>query len=139
MVDASIIREWLEKAEEDYGFVSHVISDEETFFAPLCFHCQQAAEKHLKAFLIAKGRPLRKIHSLKALLRECSEIDGDFGQLSTDSKELDPYYIDTRYPVSWPTGFSRQDAQKAFEAAGRIRELVKTKLSIQVPMIPSRI
>lgn len=34
----------------------------------LCFHAQQAAEKALKAILVAKGIPFRKTHNIRILL-----------------------------------------------------------------------
>jgi len=40
------VSEWLEKAEEDFEFAVSVIEDS-TFYAQICFHFHQAAEKHL--------------------------------------------------------------------------------------------
>ncbi|MEW6107540.1 MAG: HEPN domain-containing protein, partial [Bacillota bacterium] len=34
-----------------------------------CFHCQQAAEKHLKAFLAYHERPIPHTHDLEELAR----------------------------------------------------------------------
>ncbi|KAA3608875.1 MAG: HEPN domain-containing protein [Candidatus Scalindua sp. AMX11] len=52
MVDSQLIEEWIKKADEDMGFASSVV-EESTYYAQICFHYQQAAEKYLKAFIIA--------------------------------------------------------------------------------------
>lgn len=129
MVSETIVREWLQKADEDYQHVLNHIEHENEFFAPFCFHCQQAAEKYLKAFLVAKNKRIPKIHQLKALLDLCMEIDPLFEKIRYDAKLLEPYYIDTRYPVSWPTGFSKEDAKEALASAKNVRNFVLAKLN----------
>lgn len=65
-----IFREWLKKAEEDYGFAQ--ISLKETkYYAQICFHFHQAAEKYLKAFIIANNLEFRPVHNLIELLNIC--------------------------------------------------------------------
>jgi len=50
MAEPGLINEWLEKAEEDFQFAASVLEDS-TFYAQICFHFHQAAEKFLKAFV----------------------------------------------------------------------------------------
>lgn len=51
MVDASLVTEWLTKAAEDLEFGRINLEERKNFFAQICFHFQQAAEKYLKAFI----------------------------------------------------------------------------------------
>jgi len=46
--------EWLIKASSDLKIVEHELNlpEEEIVKDAVCFHCQQAVEKYLKAFLI---------------------------------------------------------------------------------------
>ena len=44
-----LTREWVRKAEADYRLAAKLAADKESFYDQLCFHCQQAAEKYLKA------------------------------------------------------------------------------------------
>ena len=60
MVDAEIIREWLTKADEDFGFARINYEEQSSFFAQICFHFQQSAEKYLKAYIIAHQLTFRK-------------------------------------------------------------------------------
>lgn len=68
MVDSQIITEWLKKADEDYEFAVSIVEDS-TFYAQICFHFHQAAEKYLKSFIIAKELEFKKIHDLLVLLK----------------------------------------------------------------------
>ena len=46
MADPKVVQEWLQKADEDLGFAASIIEDS-PFYAQICFHFQQAAEKYL--------------------------------------------------------------------------------------------
>lgn len=131
MVDQSVISEWLAKADEDYLFTEKYLKDEDGFFAPLCFHCQQAAEKYLKAYIVAKSLVFQKIHDLNELRAVCQDHTESFEEIRDECALLSRYYIDTRYPTVWPVGYVKDDALTALAAAGRIREFIKTKLSLQ--------
>ena len=128
MVDKEIILEWLQKADEDFKFALVNYEERKQFFAQICFHFQQAAEKYLKAYIIANDLDFRKIHDLVALLKICILKDPSFEQLKTDCEFLVTYYVDTRYPVHWPTNFSLENTQKALEATRRIQSLIMQKL-----------
>jgi len=41
---------------------------------------------------------------------------------------LFPFYIDTRYPVHWPTHYERKTAVNAMESAKKIRDWIRTAL-----------
>jgi HEPN domain-containing protein len=47
MADSVLVLEWLKKADEDFDFASSII-DDSTFYAQICFHFHQAAEKYSK-------------------------------------------------------------------------------------------
>ncbi len=74
----NFIKQWLEKANEDLFVVERLIEYEIVATSSVCFHCQQAVEKFLKAFLIANGIDIKKTHNIEFLLSECSDIDKDF-------------------------------------------------------------
>jgi HEPN domain-containing protein len=67
---------------------------------------------------------------LKSLLGR----DPRFEQLRDDVEFLNVFYIHTRYPVHWPVSSSLDEAQKALEAASRIREFVRKAISILEPL-----
>jgi HEPN domain-containing protein len=93
---SEFVKQWLAKANEDLLVVEKLTEDEIIATSSVCFHCQQAAEKFLKAFLIAHGVEIRKTHNIEYLLSECSEIDKGFSVI--DPKELSDFGVDVRYP-----------------------------------------
>ena len=116
MADAQVIREWLKKADEDFEFAVSVI-EESTFYAQICFHFHQAAEKYLK-----------KTHDLPVLLKSVLAKEPSLQTLLDDCKQLNRYYIDTRYPVHWPTEYTKEETLRAKKAAEHIRDVVKNSL-----------
>ena len=127
MADAKLIQEWLQKADEDLGFAASIIEDS-PFYAQICFHFQQAAEKYLKAIIVADDLEFQKIHDLVMLLKACLGRRPELIRLMPDCKLLNRFYIDTRYPVHWPTDYTKNKAILAQTAAEAIRDTVKASL-----------
>jgi HEPN domain-containing protein len=90
------IKQWLAKANEDLFVVKRLTDNEIIATSSVCFHCQQAVEKFLKAYLIANGVDIQRTHNIEFLLAECSDIDKDFADI--DPKELSDFGVDARYP-----------------------------------------
>ena len=127
MADPRVVMEWLEKADEDLEFAVSII-EESTFYAQICFHFQQAAEKYLKSFIIACDLEFKKIHDLPVLLASCLAKEHDLRILVDDCRFLNRFYIDTRYPVHWPTHYTKEEALKAKTASAHICQVVKEAL-----------
>ena len=63
----------------------------------VCFHCQQAVEKYLKALLIFKGEEsVPKTHNIDLLLNLCTKYNKDF--VIYTGTELTTYAVNLRYP-----------------------------------------
>jgi HEPN domain-containing protein len=120
MVDPSIIREWLDKADEDLHFAESSLQDGSTFYAQICFHLHQAAEKYLKSFIISRSLPFNKVHDLVSLLKICVGNDPTLADLKEECITLNSAYIETRYPVHWPTDYSKETAEQSLSAAQTI-------------------
>lgn len=92
----AFIKQWLAKANEDLLVVERLTDYEIIATSAVCYHCQQAVEKFLKAFLIANSIEIKRTHNIEFLLSECSDIDKDFAYI--DPKELSDFAVDARYP-----------------------------------------
>src|SRR5438270_565288 len=57
-------REWVKKADADHRAAARLAGGSEPFHDQVYFHCQQSAEKYLKALLAELGLPIPKIHNL---------------------------------------------------------------------------
>ncbi|HLC26603.1 MAG TPA: HEPN domain-containing protein [bacterium] len=100
----------------------------------VCFHCQQGAEKCLKAFLLEKDGKYPKTHSLAELLSLASLRNESLFGLKDDCFYLDQFYVPTRYPDaplgSLPEGEpKRKDAQRAMEILMDLLRRITKELS----------
>ena len=129
MADDRLVREWLDKADEDLAFARANFEEGWNFHAQICFHFQQSAEKYLKAFVVANNLEFRKIHDLVALLTQCLNLAPSLADLRADCEYLNTFYIEVRYPVHWPTHYSHAETEKGLKAALRIQSLVKSLIS----------
>jgi HEPN domain-containing protein len=68
------VRRWLTKANNDLKVAEHeiVLRPEDMVTEAICFHCQQAVEKFLKAYLITNEIEFGRTHNLEYLLELCS-------------------------------------------------------------------
>jgi HEPN domain-containing protein len=57
------VRVWLRKASGDLLSARILVEQSPLVLGPAAFHCQQAAEKALKAFLVWRSVPFEKVHS----------------------------------------------------------------------------
>ena len=128
MVDPEIIGEWLERANDDFEFASLNLQERKPYYAQICFHFHQAAEKYLKAYIVANELEFRRIHDLPMLLKTCASKESSFKQLREACECLNSFYVETRYPVEWPTNLSYEETQRALQHTETIRSFVKAKL-----------
>lgn len=92
-----IAEEWFKKASDDECAVRPLLQHAEAPLNIVGFHCQQMAEKYLKAFLISHKEMFPKVHALDLILQLCAKVDRSFEELKSDAVFLNHYYIDTRY------------------------------------------
>jgi len=134
MAEPQVVIEWLKKADEDLEFAKSVL-DGSQYFAQICFHFHQAAEKYLKAFIIATDLEFKKIHDLPVLLKLCTTMQSELQKIMDDCKFLNRFYIDTRYPVHWPSNYKKEEALNAKKAAENIRSQIFAALKTLIPSI----
>ena len=72
-VDKELYLKWVAKAEEDLLAATRLMRDE-PLASVVCFHCQQAAEKYLKALLALHGRSAPKIHDVETLAAAAMDL-----------------------------------------------------------------
>ncbi|MFN0036350.1 MAG: HEPN domain-containing protein [Saprospiraceae bacterium] len=59
---------WLAKGDRDFALVRDMSPNWEAYPDLICYHCQQAAEKYLKALLLHVGQPIKRTHDLEEVL-----------------------------------------------------------------------
>jgi HEPN domain-containing protein len=118
-----LVAEWIAKAEQDLGMAKLAIDNKPEYRDLICFHCQQAAEKYLKACLIDKRLSFKKTHSLVYLLDLLAQ-DGNIPDKLYEAAEiLEDYGVEVRYPGNG-MDLSDEDVNDAYLAALQIKEAV---------------
>ncbi len=89
---------WLLKAATDLRAAETLLSTSPPLFDQAVFHCQQAAEKALKAFLTWSGCVFRKTHNLEEIGEQCVSIDPSLREIVDRAVPLTEYAWKFRYP-----------------------------------------
>jgi HEPN domain-containing protein len=120
------VGEWFRFATESLEVAEHELKYENPACHTICFLCQGAAEKYLKAYLISKGWNLKKTHDIVELLEYCSDYDEGFDRLVESGRILNDYITEGRYPgnISFET-IGIEQAKEAYVVAKKIKEFVE--------------
>ncbi len=117
--ETEIAKQWVLKAKNDLLNADNNLKAEVAPFDTICFHCQQAAEKLLKAYLVGNGQPYPLTHDLLLILEKILPLNKDAEHLRDALATLMPYAIEIRYPDDWYMP-SEDDAKEAREAAEKV-------------------
>jgi len=124
--DHEFALEFLRKAERDLGSARLLLTGD-NLFDSACFHCQQLAEKSIKALLTQRSIRFKKIHDLDVLLSFLD--DPDFNSVRSYALILNSYAVDARYPGDYVEP-EQEEAEEAIRMAIEIYDLVKKKLGL---------
>ena len=120
-----LVRQWVEKAEEDLKAAERLLPLEEDFSSVISFHAQQCAEKFIKALLVERGIPFPRIHDIGDLIQLLpAEIRPSIDVMMQE--RLTHYATVSRYPGD--VVISREDLEAAVAAARKVREAVLNSL-----------
>lgn len=117
---------WLTIAKEDLAVAKLALTSD--FFSSATYHCQQCAEKSLKAYLSFKGEAITKTHDLIKCLEQCMQFDKDFQKLYQALRELNPFATKFRYPTEFDIP-DRDKSALAIKQAESILKFVQKKIS----------
>ncbi len=121
----------MKKAESDHRVAVGLESGFEPSAADqICFLCQQASEKYLKALLEEAGLSIPKTHDLLVLLRLVQPHRPSILALRRGVSVLSRYGVAPRYP-----GFSASkcQARSAVRWSGKVRDVCRSLLGLRTP------
>lgn len=126
MRDPEEVKEWIKKADDDFEGAVDISRRRKNPLPDLvCFHCQQSAEKYLKAFLIFKETAFPKTHDLLLLLESCKNHHPNFELNYQLFEFLNPYSVQFRYPGEEATP---EEAKLALRKLKEIRKIMRDVL-----------
>ncbi len=122
IIDDLIIK-WVNIADRDLMAAEQGLKVYPVLSEIVCFHCQQAAEKYLKAYLVKYQVEFQKTHNIMSLINLCSTVDSVFKDKLLYADLLTDYAVEIRYPDEWyePT---IEEAKDAYRVACEVKQFV---------------
>lgn len=127
----TLARSWLAKAKRDMAVAKILIEGSEPHRDAGVYHCQQAAEKSLKALLTLDEKLFPKSHDLRNLLDLAVPLHPELFSHANACILLTPYATEFRYPGD-PLEPDPSEASEALLLAQNIVNAV-------TPLIPAEI
>ena len=116
-----LVVQWLQKAARDFDAAEHLLGQGDRFREIIAFHCQQAAEKYLKALLVRRQIEFPRTHDIKKLLSSVATIDPGLAESLRDADVLTPFGVEVRYPGDAPELLAGGETD-AFDIARRVKD-----------------
>ena len=125
------VEQWIIKGDHDLGTAKITYLYIPEYLDTVTFHCQQAVEKYLKAYLIFLSTQFRFSHDLVYLLDLITQIDIDFNTFYDPVSELQGYAVEIRYPNE-QIFLSNEKVESAMITAKAVREIIMRKMNIAI-------
>jgi HEPN domain-containing protein len=122
---------WIIKGDHDLGTAKVTYLHIPEYLDTVTFHCQQAVEKYLKAYLIFQSLEFRFSHDLVYLLDLITQKDSDFENYYNTVSELQGYAVEIRYPNE-TIFLSNEKVENAMMIAKDVREFVVKKMNVSI-------
>jgi len=121
-----LVRLWWRKASDDYRVARRLFDVGDMPMAIVCFHCQQAVEKALKALIVAQGGVPPKTHDLLAVYGQCVVSKRDAMTIQDCALDFMEYAVELRYPGDYEPDAA--EASAAISHAKRVHRVVRKHL-----------
>lgn len=128
-LDDPEIVDWFHEAIKDERTAELVFPH--GLFDTAAFHCQQSAEKRLKAVMVAVGLQPPHVHDLRILIDRLADVGVVLVGIDHLAGPLTAHAVRSRYP-----GFgdlTEREARDAMEAAWTIRAAVLALFAVDKP------
>jgi len=118
---------WLKKSANDLRGAMLDMEADPPLLEDAVFHCQQAVEKSIKAFLAFHDQPFRKTHNLEELGEACLKIDKTLSGLVEEAVPLSEYAWAYRYPGD-PESPELEESEAALSTAQKIYDAILNRV-----------
>ena len=120
------VKEWKEKAEQDYQTVMILLRQERNFLPDvICYHSHQCVEKYLKGLLSKHGIKVPKTHDLVFLADQLRTGDPELELMKDVLRDFNRFAVEMRYPGESAT---KKEAKQAAKQLKEIRKILLVKL-----------
>ena len=119
-----LVRSWLRKASHDMAAARLLGSSNPPLLDVAAYHCQQAAEKALKAYLVFWDQRVAKIHDVGLLLDRVTVIEPVFETWRDAADRLTPLATLYRYPGLSDDPFPEEFEEAVDDATTIVRQVL---------------
>ena len=127
MKNRELVEEWLKRARSNLERAKAGKASKEILFEDLCFDCQQAVEKSLKALLIHLNKVFLRTHSIGRIVELIEETGASIPEEIKESVVLTEYAVSTRYPGDYEP-VNEEEYKAALEMAEKVFCWVEERL-----------
>lgn len=125
-----LTRSWLIKANRDILSASELAGGATPLLDTAAYHCQQAAEKAVKGYLLYHDVRFEKSHDIELLVTQAMDVDPAWVDCLEAARLLTPLAVEYRYPGDFVEP-EPEEFQAAFEAAQSLYAFALAKLPIE--------
>ena len=93
-----LVQQWLKKAHHDLLSAQWLAEAPTHLLDTAIYHCQQAAEKSIKAVLVFHDQPFEKTHDVGAVLTQATSVEPSLSAVASLADRLTRYAFVFRYP-----------------------------------------
>jgi HEPN domain-containing protein len=127
MKNRTLVEQWLSRAQSNLDRARAGKIRETILYEDLCFDCQQAVEKSLKALLVANDRESPHTHIIARLLETLEQGGMKIPEDVKSAVDLTEYAVHTRYPGLYEP-VTAEEFKEALAVAERVHEWVNALL-----------
>lgn len=124
-----LVQSWLTKAQHDLASAQVLATATPPLLDTAIYHCQQAAEKAIKGYLVFCDHDIDRTHDVELLIRTAIPYAQEFETWVEAGIVLTPYARMYRYP-----GFSDEPSQAEFEQALAVAEGIYEVVLSLIPL-----
>ena len=124
---AQLVQSWLTRAQHDLASARVLAASDPPLLDTALYHCQQAAEKAVKGYLVFCDQEFERVHDMEVLIRSAMPYATEFTDWIDVGIQLTPYARIYRYP-GYATEPSREQFDQAMFAAEGLYSFVLSLL-----------
>jgi HEPN domain-containing protein len=109
---SQLVKHWLIRAQHDLASARLLAASEPALLDTAIYHCQQAAEKAIKGYLVFFDQDFERTHDLEILIRYAVPFERNFSTWIDKGRQLSPYATLYRYP-----GLAIEPTREQFDQA----------------------
>ncbi len=126
-----LVQTWLAKAQHDLAAARKLSAEPDPYLDTAIYHCQQAAEKAVKGFLVFHDQDFEKTHNIRFLVTLAIPFESEFSSWLEAAKRLTPYSGMFRYPGE-KLEPDRSEFDQALQEAEGLYNFVLSSLPVEV-------